>query len=60
MDVVVWREGELVEQLGLRDEDEVVILGEVLKQQTQTPQVADVDEVSTSSTSGIRATGLKK
>jgi hypothetical protein len=44
-EVIVGREGELGEELGLCDEDEVVVLGEVLEEQTKAPEIAHVEEV---------------
>ncbi len=43
--VVVRREGELGEELGLCDEDEVVALGKVLEEETKTPEITHVEEV---------------
>lgn len=45
LDVVVDAQGELVEQLGLSEEDEVVVLGEVLEEQAQPAQSVHVHQV---------------
>lgn len=36
---------ELCEELGLCDEDEVVIVGEIFEDQAQTPQGCDIEQV---------------
>ena len=45
LDIVVRAELQRRQQPGLRDQDEVVVLGEILEEQAQPPQVPHVDEV---------------
>jgi hypothetical protein len=57
-DVLVDAEVEIGEQAGMANEDEVVVLGEVLEEQTQLAEVVEVHEVGVVEDGGDRLAGV--